>query len=431
MTGKTATGWARRLVPCCVLLFQDVALAADPPASQGAGAALMRQSFADHIPDCLLRNQRGEMVRFFTELVKGRAVVINFFYADCEKSCPPTNVAIRRLRTGLAPSFGKSVHFVSITLRPEVDTVERLARYASVNAPAEDNPDLPDWDFLTGDPEDIRTLRRALGLFEAEPALDQDPSQHGSVLVVGNHSTGRWTKVNALGNPERTRAQVKRMIGWSEAQRYEDVRKAVEVYRNARVEAVNSPDSGAGEFPGYGKLVGSLSGVNAAGDRLDTASLAGKVVVFGRLDTTCPHGLQAIARVLDRLNLQFGHFERFHLVTLATPSPATGVEYLSEIAKYAGAEASDPWWFLATDPIALSRFAQQSLGLDPSLVVPEEERLSPFEAEVHDLRLVLVDATNTIRGRYEVFHADPARGLATAEQLEADIRKLLLDAPSQ
>ncbi len=429
MTGDIATMWARRLVPCCLLFWQDLATAVESPASQGAGATLMRQSFADQIPDCPLRNQRGETVRFFTELVKGRAVVINFFYADCEKSCPPTNVAIRRLRAGLAPSFGKSVHFLSITLRPEVDSVERLATYADVNAPAQESPDLPDWDFLTGSPEDILSLRRALGMFEADPVLDQDPSQHGSVLLVGNHATGRWTKVNALGNPERIQAQVKRMIGWSEAQRYEDVRKAVAAYRSSLEEGNPPRRRESGELPNLGALVGPITGVDAEGNALTTVSLAGKVVVFGRMDTVCPHGIQAITRVMDRLNLQFGHFGGFHLVTLLTPSLATEVSYLNEMAKYAGAAAGDPWWFLSCDPVELCRFSERSLGLDPSLVVPEEERLSPFEGEVHDLRLVLVDATNTVRGRYEVFHADPARGTAAAEQLEADVRNLLLQTP--
>lgn len=384
----------------------------------------MRQSFEDDIPDCALLNHNGEVVRFFTELVKDRAVVINFFYTDCQKSCPPTNVAIRRLRKALSPSFGGSVRFLSITLQPGKDTVQRLAEYARANAPAEDDPDLPKWDFLTGNPEHIYSLRRALGLYETDPFLDADPSQHGSVLLVGNHATGRWTKVNALGNPSQIHSQTKRIIGWTAAQRYEDVRRAVAETREYPIRGAHLSSSISGP-PILGQLSGSIEGTTPTGELVSTAKLSGKLVVFGRIDAHCPHAIHAVASTMERLHQQFGHFEGFQLVSLTSSAPAQLSAWDQPIAPMTGEESNEAWWILSAQAPNLDPFVQHSLGLHPNQLIPEDERLNPSETHIPDLRLVLVDWANAIRGRYEVFHADTALGVTAAERLEEDIRQLL------
>jgi protein SCO1/2 len=54
--------------------------------------------------------------------------------------------------------MGKDVWFYSFTLNPETDSPEVLANYAKTFGVG------PGWLFLTGNPEDLETLRQNLGI---------------------------------------------------------------------------------------------------------------------------------------------------------------------------------------------------------------------------------------------------------------------------
>lgn len=83
---------------------------------------------------------------------------------------------------------------ISISLDPEIDTPDVLAAYAArVGA-------RPGWTFLTGAPADIERLRRGLGLYDPDPALDADRTRHAGLCVHGNEATGAWGAVPSLAD---------------------------------------------------------------------------------------------------------------------------------------------------------------------------------------------------------------------------------------
>lgn len=418
------------ILPLCLVMAQGKAMAEDLP--EGQGALLMRRDFADKMPDPLLINHRGEEVRFFTDLVQGHAVVINFFYADCDNTCPLTNVAIRKLREDLTETFGRSVRFISITVEAEKDTPEVVARYGHVHGMESTDPDVPDWQFLTGDPDEIKDLRWHLGMYEVDQELDADPSQHASMLLVGNQATGRWCKVNPLLRRELIRERVKRMIGWTRAQRYEDVHNEILAWRGkggsatpkASVEPLAKPES---KLPVLGRLRETVKGTERSGKPMEWSRVEGKVTVYGRVYSTCPHGYQSLARAMKRLNVAFGSSGKFHQVALAPAKDGENAAFLSTFADLAGAADRDPWWFVSAGMNDLEHFTHAELGLRPSLPIPAEERLNPLEEVDYDLRLVLVDQKGIIRGRYDVIHPDPGECDKAILQLEADARGLIGD----
>jgi len=187
--------------------------------------AFIRRDFAGKFQDTPLIDQRGETARFGADLVKNRAVVINFFYTNCEGSCPQTNIRITQLRRELKPIFGKSITFLSISLDAKRDTPAVIARYARMVAGESTDPDLPDWQFLTGNAEEIDQLRRHLGFYDPSPEIDRDRSQHGSMLILGNHATGRWAMINATLRVDLLMSRIERLAGWTQAQRYDDIRR--------------------------------------------------------------------------------------------------------------------------------------------------------------------------------------------------------------
>ncbi|WP_309684238.1 SCO family protein [Polaromonas sp.] len=149
-------------------------------------------------PNALLLNQNRQPVRFYDDLVRGdHTVVINFMYAQCADICPMTTANLARVQALLGERLGREVRLASISLDPLRDTPAILKAYAA-HFDAQ-----PGWQFLTGRLKDIELIRRALGVYERDPARDRDRSQHTGMLVYGNQARGRWSRVSALADPQR------------------------------------------------------------------------------------------------------------------------------------------------------------------------------------------------------------------------------------
>ncbi|MCP3956833.1 MAG: copper chaperone PCu(A)C, partial [bacterium] len=88
---------------------------------------------------------------------------------------------------------GQDVFMYSITIDPENDTPEVLAKYA------ERYRAQPGWWFLTGKESDITLLRRKLGLYIEE--IQDGSNNHNLNLIIGNQATGQWMKRSPFENP--------------------------------------------------------------------------------------------------------------------------------------------------------------------------------------------------------------------------------------
>ena len=158
----------------------------------------------DRFPNYVLTTQEGNEVKFYDDLIKNKIVVINFFYAQCEKSCPPNTANLRRVQKKLGAKMGRDIFFYSITLKPEHDNAKVLADYAEMNNVG------PGWYFLTGDPRDIEALRKRLGFVDPDPEVDKDTSNHIGLVLYGNDKTQRWSACPALTDPD----EVVRILSW-------------------------------------------------------------------------------------------------------------------------------------------------------------------------------------------------------------------------
>lgn len=84
-----------------------------------------------------------------------------------------------------------SVQFLSITLDAPWDTVERMAEYAK-SYRIENEEGLPRWLFLTGKYAQTERLRRSMGVYDLDPVIDADKTQHSGIISFGNDRTNRW-----------------------------------------------------------------------------------------------------------------------------------------------------------------------------------------------------------------------------------------------
>ena len=143
-----------------------------------------------YFTDTELVNQDGKKVRFYSDVLKGRTVVINAFYTTNTNVDPIISKSLEKIQERLGARVGKDVVFVSISVDPETDTPERLKVYAKkFNAK-------PGWMFLTGKKENVQTVLKKLGLYV------EDKHDHLNLLMIGNDATGLWKKAFGLAEPE-------------------------------------------------------------------------------------------------------------------------------------------------------------------------------------------------------------------------------------
>src|SRR5882762_6916788 len=143
-----------------------------------------------YFTDVVLINQNGEKVRFYTDLLQGRVVIINSFFATCQGTCLPMNRNLEKVQQALGDHVGKDVHIISISVDPTVDTPSSLKEYAKkLHA-------RPGWYFLTGDKQNVDFALNKLGQYV------DDKQDHLNIFIIGNERTGLWKKAFGLARSD-------------------------------------------------------------------------------------------------------------------------------------------------------------------------------------------------------------------------------------
>lgn len=136
--------------------------------AQGDSAeADYRRAMAEYrLPDVTLTAANGTPVRAVDALAAGRPVMLNFIFTSCNTICPILSATFAQVQAQLGPEAAQ-LRFVSISIDPEQDTPATLATYARRYG-ADGN-----WQFLTGDREDIITLQRAFDAYRGNKMSHQ------------------------------------------------------------------------------------------------------------------------------------------------------------------------------------------------------------------------------------------------------------------
>lgn len=143
-----------------------------------------------YFTDTVLINQDGEKMRFYSDLLKGKTVIIDSFFATCQGSCLPMNRNLEKVQEALGDRLGKDAYILSISVDPTVDTPPLLKAYSKkLNA-------RPGWYFLTGDKANVDFVLKKLGQFV------DDKQDHLNIFIIGNERTGLWKKAFGLAKSE-------------------------------------------------------------------------------------------------------------------------------------------------------------------------------------------------------------------------------------
>ncbi len=170
------------------VLFVASSVAAQEPAAPAANDS--RSNAEKYFTDIVLLNQDGEKMRFYSDLLQGKTVIINSFFASCQGSCLPITRNLEKVQEALGDRLGKDARIISISVDPTVDTPAELKAFGKKFKAR------PGWYFLTGSKENVEFVLKKLGQFV------ENKNDHYNIIIVGNDRTGLWKKAFGLANSE-------------------------------------------------------------------------------------------------------------------------------------------------------------------------------------------------------------------------------------
>ncbi len=154
-------------------------------AAEAAGAAVEVQ-----LLDLALVDKEGKAMRFGSEVVGDRIVVIDFIYTTCTTVCPILSAVMARVQQSLGERLGEDAWLISISIDPTRDTPQRLSAYARKFDAG------PGWIWLTGDKSAVDRVLGGLNSYSAE-IVDHPPS-----VLIGDARSGKWTRLFGFSAPE-------------------------------------------------------------------------------------------------------------------------------------------------------------------------------------------------------------------------------------
>ncbi len=158
------------------------------PAQSDRNEAGVRKS---GIPDIELIDQDGKRILFYSLMLKGKTVAINFVYTNCAAFCASQGAIFAKLQELLGDKLGKSVNLITITTDPETDTPERLKSWS------EKFKAKPGWTMVTGERQAIDEILKALTGDIGRTGM------HSPIVLIGQADNGVWIRDYGLADPEK------------------------------------------------------------------------------------------------------------------------------------------------------------------------------------------------------------------------------------
>jgi protein SCO1/2 len=153
-------------------------------------SSTVRSPAEKYFSDVELLDQDGQKLRFYTDVLKNKVVIINTFFTTCTNICPPMNRNFEKIQEALGDRLGKDAFLISITVDPQTDTPTRLKEYSRRFHAR------PGWMFLTGSKENVDWALYKLGQYV------ETKDDHTSIFIIGNEPKGLWKKAFGLAKSE-------------------------------------------------------------------------------------------------------------------------------------------------------------------------------------------------------------------------------------
>jgi len=159
------------------------------PASQSGGVDI-------ELHDLELLDQNGWPVRFKSDVIADKLIVMSVMYTTCTTVCPVTSAIFAQLQKRLGPRVGDDVRLVSLTVDPATDTPQRLKQQAKkFNAGA-------GWVWLTGEKRAMDIVLDGIG------AYTNNFRDHPTIVLVGDGRSGAWKRFFGFPDPDALLSEI-------------------------------------------------------------------------------------------------------------------------------------------------------------------------------------------------------------------------------
>lgn len=163
----------------------------------------------------------------------------------------------------------------------------------------------------------------------------------------------------------------------------------------------------SGERPPFiHRAEGDLILTERDGRQVRLSELRGKVILAAWVFTRCPRGCAGVVAKMKKLSEEYAQRDDVHFIAFAL-DPEDTPEMLKAFADQVGIASTAPWWLVNGDPVKVREYMVRQLKFRPVQNMPEEDRLSPEDKYMHDLRVALIDHQGNVRRLADVVNADP------------------------
>jgi protein SCO1/2 len=282
---------------------------------------------APRLPEAKIVDQDGRRLSFYSDLVKGHTVAINFIFTSCTTICPVLAANFHKLQQDLGEG-DKGVRLISISVDPVTDTPDRLKRFAERYHAS------PGWSLVTGEKGEIDALLGALGL----PVRNK--LEHTPAVLIGNEAAGYWQRMDGLGSTEVLLREVRKA-------------SALQPVAQNPTEAQS-----AKYFPNLELLTQDGTKVRFYDDLLK-----GKTVIINSLFTSCTGVCSPMTANLARVQKILGDRVGRDIVMLSI-SVDPEVDTPAVLKAYANKFGARPGWYFLTGDKANVKGVLAKLGSD-------------------------------------------------------------------
>jgi cytochrome oxidase Cu insertion factor (SCO1/SenC/PrrC family) len=155
----------------------------------------------NYFTDTEVIDQNGKKLRFYSDVLRNRVVLISFIFTNCEYSCPMLAQKLKQARGLMVPAIKDDVWFVTLSVDPERDTPESMKQFAEKQGVDESR-----WIFLTGEKQNVELLVKKLGQYTP------DVEAHTTLMLAGNDRTRHWIRVLPMVPPDGIAQQMRSLV---------------------------------------------------------------------------------------------------------------------------------------------------------------------------------------------------------------------------
>ncbi len=151
------------------------------------------------LPETPLLTMNGKKTTLEEELETDKPVMLNFIFTTCTTICPVLSASFYQIQHELGEE-SQDVKMISISIDPEFDTPEKLRRYAErFNAG-------PQWQFLTGEVDDIITVEKAFDAFRGAKM------NHEPLTLIRARDDDVWLRIDGIASAEDILAEYRKLM---------------------------------------------------------------------------------------------------------------------------------------------------------------------------------------------------------------------------